>query len=73
MKAVVADSGQVTIPEALRERLGITAKTILDFQEENGALVVRIVTEADPVSDVYGCVQTGRTTDDIMAELRGEA
>ena len=36
MQAIVAERGQVTIPKALRERLGITPKTVLDFHEEDG-------------------------------------
>ena len=33
MKAKVADRGQVTIPKALRDRLGIRPGTVLDFHE----------------------------------------
>ena len=32
MNAIVADRGQVTIPKKLRERLGITPRTVLDFE-----------------------------------------
>ena len=39
MKAVVAERGQVTIPYRLRQKLGITPKTVLDFHEEHGRLV----------------------------------
>ena len=72
MKAVVADRGQVTIPKALRQRLGIRPRTVLDFREENGALVARKAVESDAVAEVMGCLSLNRTTDEILADLRGE-
>ncbi len=73
MKAIVADRGQVTIPKALRQRLGITPKTVLEFREENGKLVAQKVPQSDPVTQVLGCLKLDRPTDDIVAELRGES
>jgi AbrB family looped-hinge helix DNA binding protein len=73
MKAIVADRGQVTIPKALRDRLGIGARTVLDFREEAGRLVVEKVTEGDPVARAVGCLQLDRSTDELLDELRGEA
>jgi len=71
MRAVVADRGQVTIPKALRERLGIAPKTVLEFREENGRLVAEKAVSTDPVSQVLGCLKLDRATDDILAEMRG--
>lgn len=71
MEAIVADRGQVTIPKALRKRLGIAPRTRLDFTAENGRLVAVKVTGGDPVSRVLGCLKTGARTDDMMKELRG--
>ena len=73
MKAVVAERGQVTIPKALRQRLGIRPRTVLDFREENGRLVARKAAETDPVGEVLGCLKLSRSTDDILGDLRGEA
>jgi len=73
MKAVVAERGQVTIPKALRDRLGIAPKMVLDFREENGRLVAEKVTQNDPVADVAGCLELDRPTDELLAELRGDA
>lgn len=70
MRAVVAERGQVTIPKALRERLGITPKTVLDFREENGTLVAEKVPIADPVSNVLGCLKLDKPTDAILADMR---
>jgi AbrB family looped-hinge helix DNA binding protein len=72
MKAVVAERGQVTIPKALRQRLGIRPKTVLDFREENGVLVARKAVETDPVTEVLGCLKLSRSTDAILEDLRGK-
>ena len=70
MEAVVAERGQVTIPKALRQRLGIRPKTRLDFREENGRLVAVKVSTADPVTRVLGCLKTGESTRAVMRKLR---
>lgn len=72
MKAVVADRGQVTIPKALRQTLGIDAGTVLEFAAENGRLVA-VKHIDDPVAAVYGCLKgRGASTDDVLAIPRGE-
>jgi len=71
MIAKVAEHGQVTIPESLCQRLGIEANTFLDFKEENGRLVAEKISAAERVALVYGVIQTGKTTDEVMQELRG--
>lgn len=71
MKAVVADRGQVTIPKALRDRLGITPRTVLDFREEEGRLVAEKALQTDPVTAVLGCLRLDRSTDELIAEMRG--
>jgi antitoxin PrlF len=71
MKAKVAERGQVTIPKALRVRLGIRPGTVLEFSEEKGRLVIKKKDSADPVDEIYGTLGCGRKTEEIMAELRG--
>ncbi|MBM4266157.1 MAG: AbrB/MazE/SpoVT family DNA-binding domain-containing protein [Deltaproteobacteria bacterium] len=39
MKSAVSEKGQVTIPKAIRDRLGLTPGTQLEFRAENGKLV----------------------------------
>jgi AbrB family looped-hinge helix DNA binding protein len=72
MKSVVSERGQVTIPKAIRDRLGIRPGTELDFEAERGRLVARKVNAQDPVDAVYGILQTERSTDEIIEELRGK-
>jgi AbrB family looped-hinge helix DNA binding protein len=71
MKAKVAERGQVTIPKALRERLGIVPGTVLDFIEEQGRLIAKKTGAVDAVDQVFGRLGRGRNTDDIVQEIRG--
>ena len=73
MKAKVADRGQVTIPKALRERLGIKPGTVLEFEEDRGKLVAVKALAIDTIDQFYGKLGSGRRTDDIMQELRGNS
>jgi len=73
MKATVSEKGQVTVPKPLRERLDIRPGDELDFREEDGQLIALKATREDPVDAVYGSVNLGRSTDEIIRELRGDA
>jgi AbrB family looped-hinge helix DNA binding protein len=72
MKAKVAERGQVTIPKALRERLGIVPGTVLDFFEEHGRLIAKKSEVMDTVDQAFGRFGRGRNTDDIIQEIRGD-
>ncbi len=72
MNAVVAERGQVTIPKALRTRLGIGPKTVLDFTTENGKLIAVKATPTDPVTKVRGCLELGQPVDEWIHDIRGE-
>lgn len=73
MKATVAERGQVTIPKEIRERLGITPKTVLEFREEKGRMIVEKVQQSDPVSEVLGCLKLDKSTDQLIEHLRGKS
>ncbi|MGH3797132.1 MAG: AbrB/MazE/SpoVT family DNA-binding domain-containing protein [Pseudonocardiaceae bacterium] len=73
MKAVVSEKGQVTIPKQLRDRLGIRPGEVLDFEEDGGRLVVVKQQRRAPLDSVYGVLRVDKTTDDLIAELRGPA
>jgi antitoxin PrlF len=72
MKSTVSQRGQVTIPKALRDRLGIQPGQVLDFEEYRGRLVARKVSEQDPIDAVYGTLKIGRPTDELITEMRGQ-
>jgi antitoxin PrlF len=71
VKARVAERGQVTIPKALRVRLGIQPGTVLEFSEDSGRLVAAKEETADSIEKAYGCLGRGRNTEQVMRELRG--
>jgi len=72
MRTTVSEKGQITVPKVLRERLGIRAGDQLDVSEEGGRLVATKALPEDPVASVYGILNSPRSTDDVMRELRGE-
>jgi len=72
MQAIVAERGQVTIPKAVRDRLGITPKTVLEFRADRGMLVAVKVVRRDPVDAVRGCLKLTRPTEVLIAEMRGD-
>jgi len=73
MKTVVSEKGQVTIPKKLRDRLGIRAGEILEFEEHAGKLVATKARRVSAVDELYGAFRTGRSTDELVNDLRGPA
>lgn len=70
MYAKVAERGQVTIPKAIRDRLGIVPGTVLDFVAENGRLIAVKAEAVDKLEALYGRFGRGRSTDAVVEELR---
>jgi len=57
MNCTVSEKGQVTIPKAIRDSLGLKIGTILNFHEENGKIVAEKVIALDPVTAWQGRCQ----------------
>lgn len=77
MATTVTSKGQVTIPKPVREMLGITAGTAVEFEvAPDGRVVLR---RADPrrrrsrFAKARGMARGTMTTDEIMALTRGDA
>jgi len=71
MKTTVSQKGQVTIPKPLRFRLGIRSGQVLDVREERGRLVMsKQAPPHDAIGKLYGVLKLGRSTDEIIEELR---
>ena len=72
----VTTKGQVTIPQHIREKLGITPATEIDFVEEDGRilLVKRKAGKAtiQKFSKLRGSATIKMTTDEIMALTRSD-
>jgi AbrB family looped-hinge helix DNA binding protein len=73
MKTTVSEKGQITIPKELRDKLGIRPGQVLEMRAENGRLIATKATRVDPVESVYGIIQLGCTTDQLVAALRGDS
>ena len=71
MRTKVSEKGQITVPKPVRERLGIRPGDELDVSDEDGRIVLSKARPDDPVAAVYGIIDTNRSTDEIMEELRG--
>lgn len=72
----VTTKGQVTIPQEIREKLGITPAVEVDFLEEKGRiyLVKRAGNPTKPYKfrKLRGIATVKMTTDEIMALTRGD-
>lgn len=70
----VSSKGQITIPKHVRAALGIEPGDALEFEVRGNEFIGRKKPQSDSGIDwdrVYGVVDLGgRTTDDIMRELR---
>lgn len=73
MKTTVSEKGQITIPKALRDRMGIRPGQVLEFREEHGRLVLSKRVSEDAFASVIGILELDRTTDELLDELRGPA
>jgi AbrB family looped-hinge helix DNA binding protein len=73
----VTEKGQVTIPKELRDALGISAGTEVEFERQQDAIVVRKARSATTrgerlVDRMRGRGDVGLTTDEIMALTRAD-
>jgi AbrB family looped-hinge helix DNA binding protein len=71
----VTTKGQVTIPQIIREKLGITPATEVDFIEEKGRVYLVKKKDANithrKFRNLRGIATIRMTTDEIMALTRG--
>ena len=74
MEATVAERGQITLPKAVRDALGLTKGTLLKVELEGGRIILRKNVD-DAISRARGRFRLpeGVSTDDVMRELRGRA
>jgi AbrB family looped-hinge helix DNA binding protein len=78
MAVRVTRKGQVTIPKAVRDRLGINPGTKVDFElADDGRAFLRRAGKRMPKPSRFermrGSATTSLTTSEIMALTRGEA
>lgn len=74
MEATVAERGQITLPKAVRDALGLTKGSTLKVELDGNRIILR-KDVGDALSKMRGRIKLpdGMTTDDVMRELRGRA
>ena len=74
MEATVAERGQITLPKAVRDALGLTKGTVLKVELDGGRIILR-KDVSDAISRVRGRFKlpAGVSSDDVMRDLRGRA
>ena len=72
MQTTVSVRGQTVIPRPIREELGITPATRLEWKVENGVIIV-LPLPSDPVQSAVGILKGhGPTTSELLAERRAD-
>jgi antitoxin PrlF len=71
VKSRLSSKGQVTVPVAVRDQLGLTPGTAVEFVVREGEAVLRKRAAADPVERVYGRLKLQRDVDGLVDEMRG--
>jgi len=72
VKSRISSKGQITVPFQVREALGLTPGTAVEFLVREGEAVLRKRRQgADPVDRVYGRLRLDRPVDELVDEMRG--
>jgi len=75
MKKTLTSKGQVTIPKAVQDHLGITPGSEVHFKlADNGDVVIEKANGAKPsgrFASLRGSAGPGMSTDELMALMRG--
>jgi len=70
----LTSKGQLTVPKAVRDKLGIQPGEYLSFEEKDGIFYVKKSLKKSPFDKWIGVLKTrkGQRTDTIIKELRGK-
>ena len=71
MKTRVSEKGQITIPKAVRAKLGLRPGTVLEIQAERGRLIGRKAGGRDIVDELFGSLPIDEPVDDYIERARG--
>lgn len=73
MKATLTSKGQITIPRAIRRRLGLQAGQVLEFDEEAPYVLAVPVFDEEAMRAVVGCTRgrMRKNSDEWLDETRG--
>ena len=73
MKAIVSEKGQITIPKAVRDRLGILPGTVLEVEGDNGKIIAVKSQPQDMLAKWRGRgnLPGSGTVDEYLKKIRG--
>ncbi len=76
MKSTVSSKGQITIPQEIRDQLGLESGTRVEFEIVAGGALMRKAglhgrTGSHPVDKVFGVLSLTKSVDQLIAEVRG--
>ena len=72
MQTTVSVRGQTVIPRHIREELGITPSTRLEWKVKNGVIIV-LPLPSDPIRSAVGILEgRGPSTSDLLIERKTE-
>ena len=72
MKGALSSQGQVTIPKGVREALGLPPGDQIEFEVDGDTFIGRRRPMGANLDRFIGLLGDGRSTDEVMAELRPE-
>ena len=71
MKSTVSEKGQVTIPKEVRDKLGLKAGVVVDFETRDGLLIGRKRRHPGALDSVVG-ILPAMDVDKALEEMRGK-
>jgi AbrB family looped-hinge helix DNA binding protein len=71
MKSIVSEKGQVTIPKAVRSKLGIRPGSVIEFEADAGRLIGRKAGSGDAFDELYGSLVMDEPVDRYIERSRG--
>lgn len=72
MKSSVSSKGQITLPAEIREKLGLAAGTVVQFElREGGVLLRKGAPGLHPVDRLFGQLKLRRSVDALLDAMRG--
>lgn len=72
MNSSISSKGQVTVPKRVRDRLGLRAGTVVEFEFTEAGVVMRKGHKGErPVDQVRGVLRREGRTDDLVDAMRG--
>lgn len=70
MRAIVSEKGQITIPKAVRTKLGLRPGTVLELEADRGRLVGRKAGGRDVIDELYGSLPMDEPVDEYLERTR---